>query len=653
MGVTEGRVLRALDGMTSPAEIVRQLAAEGMRISVATVDTFVRVCSRRGLLENTAAERFVLQIERLRAERNRRRSLFRGELLRMRWSFGDPNTLFDRTLPSLRWCFTKTFVIGSILLWLAAIWAAVDQSARLHTEAGALLQPANLSAGRMILIWLIFLGIAFVHEFGHGYTCKRFGGEVHELGFMLVYLQPAFYCNVSDAWRFPDLRARLWVTAAGGWIELVLAAGAILVWWLVKPGTPLSEPALIVTVLAGGLGLLTNANPLLPFDGYFALSDWLGIPNLRQRGQAYWGWWLRRHVLHLDTPEPAGTPDEQRILLRYGSLAAVYITVALAFTLYFIGAWSWRTFGGLGLVASVIGSVFFLRSTLTSWGTAVRDAVTQSGSRIIHRLGGRRARGIWAALMLIVLVSIVLPWPITTGGSITAVSATSATAAVATEPGVVSAVLVREGDRVMAGDPVLLLAEPGVLRARESLARSAATQSANQLAAQVRGDPAAAEIAAANQRAVLVRTASANDRLARGIVRARISGVIVTPHTERLLGEKLAAGATAVEVADIDSVELHIGLGGSGAVLVRKGMQVRLVSYADVAHPIVASIRSVAALGDTADASGVLEARVRIPSNAAWRPGVTGEGHIVLRQSTLFGAVWWRIRSWMRTDLLL
>jgi putative peptide zinc metalloprotease protein len=653
MGATEGRVLRALDGMTAPAEIVRRLAADGVRISIATVETFVRVCSRRGLLENTAAERFVLQLERLRAERNRSRSLFRGDLLRMRWSFGDPNALFDRTLRSLRWCFTRQFVIGSIVLWLAAVWAAVDQSSRLHAEVGALLLPANLTLGRTLLIWLIFLGIAVVHELGHGYTCKRFGGEVHEIGFMLVYLQPAFYCNVSDAWSFPDLRARLWVTAAGGWIELVVAASATLVWCFVQPGSPLSEPALIVTVLAGGLGLLTNANPLLPFDGYFALSDWLGIPNLRQRGLAYWGWWLRRHVLHLDTPEPAATPDEQRILLRYGSIAAVYIAFALAATLYYIGAWSWRTFGGLGLLASAIGSVFLFRSMLRSWGAALRDAAMQSAAWLARRLRGRRGRGVWATLILIVLVSIVLPWPITTGGSMTAVSATSATAVVATESGVVSAVLVREGDRVVAGDPVLLLAEPGVLRERESLARVAETQSADQRAAQVRGDAAAKEIAAAGQRLTLVRAASADDRLARGVVRARSAGTIVTPHTERLLGQRLVSGATAVEIADADSVELHISLGGAGAVLARSGMQVRLLSYADAAHPIVASVSSVAALGDTADASGRLEARVRVVRNAAWRPGVTGEGRIVLRQSTLFGAAWWRVRSWVRTDLLL
>ena len=653
MGATEGRVLRALDGMTAPAEIVRRLAAEGVRISVATVETFVRVCSRRGLLENTAAERFVLQLERLRAERSRSRSLFRGELLRMRWSFGDPNAFFDRTLPSLRWCFTRPFVIGSTILWLAAIWAAVGQSSRLHAEVGALLLPANLTLGRTLLIWLIFLGIAIVHEIGHGYTCKRFGGEVHEIGFMLVYLQPAFYCNVSDAWSFPDLRARLWVTAAGGWIELVVAAGATLVWCFVQPGSPLSEPALIITVLAGGLGLLTNANPLMPFDGYFALSDWLGIPNLRQRGLAYWGWWLRRHMLHLDAPEPAATPDEQRILLRYGSVAAVYITVVLAATLHYIGAWSWRTFGGFGLLASAIASVFLFRSMVRSWGEAVRDAAMQSGAWVARRLRGRRARGVWAALILVVLVSIVLPWPITTGGRMTAVSATSATAVVATESGVVSAVLVREGDRVVTGDPVLLLAEPGVLRERESLARVMATQSADQLAAQVRGDAAATEIAAAGRRAALVRAASADDRLARGVVRARSAGTIVTPHTERLLGQRLVAGATAVEIADADSVELHISLGGAGAVLARNGMQVRLMSYADAAHPIVASISSVAALGDTADASGRLEARVRVARNAAWRPGVTGEGRIVLRQSTLLGAAWWRVRSWVRTDLLL
>lgn len=51
----------------------------------------------------------------------------------------------------------------------------------------------------MLLAWITILCVTACHEFAHGLTCKHFGGEVREMGFMLIYFQPAFYCNVSDA----------------------------------------------------------------------------------------------------------------------------------------------------------------------------------------------------------------------------------------------------------------------------------------------------------------------------------------------------------------------------------------------------------------------------------------------------------------------
>jgi multidrug resistance efflux pump len=653
MGEVEGRVLSSVDGVTSPAEIAHRLTVDGVRISVATVEAFLRTCSRRGLLERTATESSILQLERLRAERSRRRSFFRGELLRMRWSFGDPNALLDRTLPFLRWLFTRSFVVSSIALWLAAAWVAVGQSARFHSEISSLLQPANLTVARVVLVWITILVVSLVHELGHAYTCKYYGGEVHELGFMLMYFEPAFYCNVNDAWSFPELRARLWVTAAGGWIELVLAALAMMVWAGAQPGTTVSEFALVLTLFAGGLGLISNANPLLPLDGYFALSDALGIPNLRQRGLGHWGWWIRRHVLRLDVPEPPASADERRLLLRYGSLASLNIVVALAFTFYFVGRWVWRGMGGVGLIALGVVAVLVVRSMLSGWGRTLRDASTRHGARIASRLRGPRARASALGIVLLFVLALVLPWPITSTGSVRAVSATPATNIVPTDSGIVSAVLVREGQRVVAGEPVLLLTDPILMRERESRTRAVAARSADALAARVRGDAAAEAIATARKGAAQMLATDADYRISQHVVRARTDGIVATQHPEMLMGRMLAPGATALQLADADSIELHIDLGGTGAVLVRPGMTVHLLSYINTAHPIVASIGTVAALGDTADATGRVEARVRMARDAVWRPGATGEASVVLRRSTLLAAMWRWMRAEVRTDLWL
>src|SRR2546429_1157203 len=219
-GAPEVRVMRAFDGRQTLREIAASLATQGMRVSGDAIEQFARKLTSAGFLERTLEERTTLDLERLRAERRQRRrwALFRGELLRMRWSFGDPDALLTRVLPAIRWMFTPAFVALSVVLF--AVYAIV-LGQRLPEYAAALRSTYALSAlslGHIVVFLVSGLAVILIHELGHAFTCKYFGGEVHELGFMLLYFQPAFYCNVSDAWSFPDRRARLWVTAGGSWI---------------------------------------------------------------------------------------------------------------------------------------------------------------------------------------------------------------------------------------------------------------------------------------------------------------------------------------------------------------------------------------------------------------------------------------------------
>jgi len=86
---------------------------------------------------------------------------------------------------------------------------------------------------------------------------------------------------------------------------------------------------------------------------------------------------------------------------------------------------------------------------------------------------------------------------------------------------------------------------------------------------------------------------------------------------------------------------------------VTPGQPVRLISYANTRQPLSIRIGSIGGMADTAGTPAV-EARVRIPAFAAWwRPGTQGEARVTVRRSTLAGALWWKIRSRLRGDLLL
>src|SRR5206468_11742270 len=121
-----------------------------------------------------------------------------------------------------------------------------------------------------------------IHEFGHGLSCKHFGGECHEMGVMLLVMTPCLYCNVSDSWMLPNKWHRAAIGAAGMYIELVMASIATFLWWFSEPGL-LNNVCLAVMFVCSVTTLVFNANPLMRYDGYYILADLLEIPNLRQK----------------------------------------------------------------------------------------------------------------------------------------------------------------------------------------------------------------------------------------------------------------------------------------------------------------------------------------------------------------------------------
>src|SRR5204863_7484215 len=135
--------------------------------------------------------------------------------------------------------FLPHFLILSLALILTALlitvlgWSDIARGVRNLWRFDAL-----------ALAWVVMLSVTTMHELAHGLTCKHFGGEVHDMGFLLIYFQPAFYCNVSDAWLFPQRSRRLWVTFAGAYFEVFLWSLATLIWRLVEQGTWVSFLAL-------------------------------------------------------------------------------------------------------------------------------------------------------------------------------------------------------------------------------------------------------------------------------------------------------------------------------------------------------------------------------------------------------------------------
>ncbi|HET6778893.1 MAG TPA: hypothetical protein VFH26_08380 [Gemmatimonadales bacterium] len=645
----EVMVMQTIDGEHTAAEASAILNAEGLRVSPAGVEAFARKLSAMGLCERTLGERSVLQMERLRAQRRRRlgRGIgpFKGELLRIRWSVGDPDKLLDWMLPRLKFFFTPTFLrlslalFGIYFLILALKWQDFVRtlSSFYHLEVG-------LTA--FAVFWLSGTIIIVIHELGHGLTCKYFGGRVHEIGAMLFYFQLAFFCNVNDAWTFPERRARLWVTAAGSWIQLVVASIAAMVWWAATPGSIL-EYAAFAGVFTGGIAtVLMNANPLIPLDGYYALSDYLEVPNLRQRALAHIGWLVKTRVFKLDVPPPPADERERRVFLIYGGIAAVYIPLAL--TLIAAAAFGWlnRWLGALGVAIFLAGAFFTLRAPLRSFLQTVKASVR---SRRAAGTGRAWRRHLLLGVPAVIILGAIVPWNISLTAPFRAAPLVSSTHA-APDSGVVQRVLVQEGSEVSSGLPLIEIRNLGLERELAAARRS--SDSTAMLSAQARGLDRQPELAvlAVQQAAEKARVKGLEDRVEALRIRVLDGGTVLTPRPQELVGRWVSKGEEVMRLGRLDSVEIRIEVSGAGSTLVRPGFAVDLLPDAQLDAEVGGSLMAVSVAADEARAT---EARLRIPATGGWRPGMTGRASITVRRSNVWGALWWRLRRAVRTDILL
>lgn len=189
----------------------------------------------------------------------------------------DPDALLTWAEKHLRWCWSKGAVrVAGILV----LGACVGILARLDEFPAAVKQSMNLP--NLAAAWVLLIFVKIIHELGHGLTCKHYGGEVRELGLLLIVFSPFFYVNVTDSYLFPRKHQRVLVAAAGIAVELVIAAIAAIAWSLSRPG-PAREVLFGLMMITSIWTVLFNANPLMKFDGYYMLSDLTGIPNLRQK----------------------------------------------------------------------------------------------------------------------------------------------------------------------------------------------------------------------------------------------------------------------------------------------------------------------------------------------------------------------------------
>jgi putative peptide zinc metalloprotease protein len=305
------------------------------RLTLEDLEQFSQQLLKAGLVQNESPQAGKQLYDQRRKRRRTQLLATFTNILYIKLPIFDPDKLLVRMLPWLRWMFTTWFFATSIVFCLAAVMLVLTH---FETFYGRLPSYEEFfSFKTVVYLWAALGVVKVIHEFGHGLSCKAFGGECHEMGFLFLVFSPAMYCNVSDAWTLPNKWHRIIIGGAGIYVELMIAALATFVWWNTPSQPFINNLALSLMIVCSVSTVLFNGNPLMRYDGYYVLADWLEIPNLRDRSNRYLQRLVMEHCLGIEMqPEPYMELWRRILFLTYAIVSWVYRWVITFVILYFM-----------------------------------------------------------------------------------------------------------------------------------------------------------------------------------------------------------------------------------------------------------------------------------------------------------------------------
>ncbi len=428
----QAAVLRGLDGRHDAGAVAEAASAQCLvKVERSQVEDFT--AKLRGLLLLDDAPTWA-RLESLAKRRHR----ILDSLLSVKIHAVNP----DRWLARIDRRMGR-FFFGPAFLTLA--WVSIAAGAILsilNWEQLYLSLPRLFTLYSIPLILIVAFAVITTHELAHGLTLKHFGGKVEELGFLFLYFFPAFYCNVSDAWLLKK-RERMLVSAAGGFVQLVVWSWATIMWRLLSPET-LGSRICLIAVAFSGVQTVLNFIPLIRLDGYYLLSDFLETPNLRQKAFGHLKRMFNAWLTGTGVPAASGTRREQRIFMVYGLSSFVFSAGLLLFVLARLGSWmitEYRTWGILMFSVICVSVV----------PAASKENVAATG-KLLASLGARVRKSPYLSTMLAAaLVACFLPWELKVTGDFT-ILPNSAVSVNLQVPGTLTKILVDEGTPVKSGD---------------------------------------------------------------------------------------------------------------------------------------------------------------------------------------------------------
>jgi putative peptide zinc metalloprotease protein len=493
-------------------------------------------------------------VRRLSKHKRRRMVMSFANPMAIRLPLLDPDEFLRATLPLVRplltWAGAVVIagVIGAALFLAAMHWSDLTENI-----AARVLVMENL-----LLLFITYPLMKALHELGHGYAVKKWGGEVHEMGIMFLVFMPVPYVDASASAGFQEKWRRALVGAAGIIVELLLAAMALLVWLNVEDGF-VRALAFNVMLIGGVSTLLFNGNPLLRFDGYYVLCDLIEIPNLGNRANKYIGYLVQRYAFGVrDVTSPANAPGEPGWFVFYG-----------------IAAFCYRMFIATVIILFVASQFFVVGVLLAIWA-AIMMIGLPFGKSVWFVLTSpvlRRRRGFAMAVCAAGagVVAGVLFWvPVPHATVVEGVVWTPGEAMVRSgADGTLAQVVQRPDTGIVKGEPLIRLADPFIDAQVRALAARAEGARQRYEAARTR-DPAEANILAQHLEFAEADLELYRQRQAELVVHSPADGRFIVPRPSDMVGRFVRKGELLGYVVQFESPVVRVIVPEDSADLVRQ-----------------------------------------------------------------------------------
>lgn len=623
-----------------PHEAIDESTVQGYRASLKDMD----------LLELPLLEKSSMLMEQVRSMRKKRAE---GEmsLVYLPVVSWDLDRFFDRIMPYIRFFWTREFFYVS----LAAICLMlVIDAFRLDAMKQGLIQLYSFhdkSLWEIFVFLFLMTATGALHELAHGLTLKNYGGEVHKVGFILFYLTPAFFCDISDSYMLASRRQRLWITFAGCYSELTVCALVTFVWFFADPNSLLYGLSFDIMLFTGFSSFALNMNPLIKLDGYYAVMDWLGIPDLREHSFGFLGRVLKRNLLRLDVPEEEEIPRRKRLIfLAYASLSMLYTLFIYYLLLSWVRNIYRESFGPFyGTVFLVLTLYLLFRKKLHRGLGFVRFLYLDKKEVIMDRKKMK-----WAAVAAAVLaLLLLLPISNIKIGSPFVIQPAAVSDVRFEADAFVRAVYVHENDAVVEGQQLAATESPDLGRRLSVVSAELDAADRRLFLKQASADAAGYQ----NEMSERTRLAGEKQEVERKVaalaLKAPVTGTVVTPDVQEKAGSYGRKGDSFCRVADLRMAKIEILVPDYDVDEVRVGQEVRLKTDAYPTDTFTGRISAIApAAGQAVEALQGAFTRFRVTAmidnrSGLLKPGMQGDARVIGDRHSLAGRMARELRRWI------